>query len=454
MTLSPDLIPNPNPNQMPDHRASTKEKVRCYCGIEEYGPIPHWCHVRTCYRHLAKAKKLAQHAMGDDNNNNNDNNDNNHQMDIDSNKFAEGQGPEDDLDAYTGAQLDDKWLESEPSDAGWDEVEEPARVTSRTPTPPPDDEEPQEDGFEHITKEDYREYDRWFDETIQEMDEIIAENLTEEEMDSIKMMAIRLFGHISQRNYERIRYSFQEKIHLLSSYRLHRKLTILSGISPLSIDCCVNSCHAFTGRYAKEEFCSKCKQACYTSGLRRKACQVFEYLPITPRLQGYFNNPDMVQKMYYRADYTQEEGRMDDYIDSKRYKKLCHMNIVIEGEDLGIRYFHGSRDIAYAVMTDGVSLFQLAHNQKSTCWPIMAINLNLPASERVKLRNLLPLGVIPGPNQPKDFDSFLEPFVQEAIEQACGVETYDVTRRERFTLRAHPIMVSGDMQAMKHVNPP
>jgi hypothetical protein len=143
---------------------------------------------------------------------------------------------------------------------------------------------------------------------------------------------------------------------------------------------------------------------------------------------------------------------MDEYINGLRYKKLARLNIVVEGEDLGVQYFSGSCNVAYAVMTNGVKIFEQAHKEASTCWPLMAVNLNLPTSKRCKLRHLIPLGVIPGPNQPKDFDLFLEPFVEEALEQACGIDAYNAARGEKFTLRAHPVIISGNMQAIKHVS--
>ncbi|KDN35864.1 hypothetical protein RSAG8_11226, partial [Rhizoctonia solani AG-8 WAC10335] len=307
-----------------------------------------------------------------------------------------------------------------------------------------------EDGFAHITEADYREFERWYTEDdMLELDEMIAETLTVEEISSMKMAAIRLFGHISQRNYERIRYSFKQHLQLMSIYRVHKKLAKLSGISPTIIDCCTNVCHAFTGKYANEEVCSSCGYPRFDS--KRKPYKTFEYLPTTPRFQGYFNNPAMVQAMNYRHEYKLEPGRIDEYFDSTNYADLRATDIVVEGVNLGVKYFRHQRDIAYMVMLDGVQLFDQPTNQKSTCWPIMAQNLNLPASQRAKLRNLIPLGVIPGPYQPKDFDSFLLPFVEEALEQARGVETYDVTTGKKFTLRAHPVIISGDMQAIKHV---
>jgi hypothetical protein len=102
-------------------------------------------------------------------------------------------------------------------------------------------------------------------------------------------------------------------------------------------------------------------------------------------------------------------------------------------------------------MTDGVEIFKSASTSKSSCWPIMAQNLNLPPAEQAQLCNLIPLGVIPGPNKPKDFDSFLVLFVDECTELAHGVKTYNVQTGREFTLHAHPLIISGDMQAMKYV---
>jgi hypothetical protein len=43
----------------------------------------------------------------------------------------------------------------------------------------------------------------------------------------------------------------------------------------------------------------------------------------------------------------------------------------------------------------------------------MFINANLPPFERVKKENLLISMIIPGPKQPKNFNSFLKPIVDE-----------------------------------------
>jgi len=73
-------------------------------------------------------------------------------------------------------------------------------------------------------------------------------------------------------------------------------------------------------------------------------------------------------------------------------------------------YFTDERDIALIGSTDGYQIFR---QKTDDCWVVMFINANLPPDERVKKKNLLISTVIPGPNQPKDLNSFLRPIVDE-----------------------------------------
>ncbi|CAE6463057.1 unnamed protein product [Rhizoctonia solani] len=49
---------------------------------------------------------------------------------------------------------------------------------------------------------------------------VIAETLTDEEIDSIIMLSIRQFGSVTQSNYKRIQYSYCHRLKLLSPYCL------------------------------------------------------------------------------------------------------------------------------------------------------------------------------------------------------------------------------------------
>ncbi|CCO34038.1 hypothetical protein BN14_08130 [Rhizoctonia solani AG-1 IB] len=174
--------------------------------------------------------------------------------------------------------------------------------------------------------------------------------------------------------------------------------------------------------------------------------------------EGEFQNVDVEDYRDYERWYAEdniyedsEMREMNDFFNSTRYNNLLHTNIVINGVDTGVPYFPGKHDIALAIMTDGIQIFDQGSSETNTCWPIMAQNLNLPPEERAQMRNLIPLGVIPGPNKPKDFDSFLVPLVKEFITLAGGIEVYNTMNGETLTLRVHPTIVSGDMQAIKYL---
>jgi hypothetical protein len=102
-------------------------------------------------------------------------------------------------------------------------------------------------------------------------------------------------------------------------------------------------------------------------------------------------------------------------------------------------------------MMDGFQIFKCQCDGSMTCWPIIAINFNLPPEERTKLSNIIPLAIIPGPKAPKDFNSFLRPVVDDCKQLALGEWALDITSNETFKLRAYPISFHGDMVAVKHV---
>ncbi|KAG8870580.1 hypothetical protein FRB98_001528 [Tulasnella sp. 332] len=97
------------------------------------------------------------------------------------------------------------------------------------------------------------------------------------------------------------------------------------------------------------------------------------------------------------------------------------------------------------ISTDGFCPFK---RRKQTCWLIIAFNYNLPPKIRFHRSNILCLGVIPGPKQPKDMDSFLTPLINKFLELAHGVAAIDWKRLRTFMLHAYLILAFGDMPAV------
>jgi hypothetical protein len=71
--------------------------------------------------------------------------------------------------------------------------------------------------------------------------------------------------------------------------------------------------------------------------------------------------------------------------------------------------------------------------------------MNLPPQERFKRQNILVVGFVPGPNNPKNLDSFMYPLVEEFRELGDGIEAWNGYQDKAFTLRAYITVVTGDM---------
>ena len=108
-------------------------------------------------------------------------------------------------------------------------------------------------------------------------------------------------------------------------------------------------------------------------------------------------------------------------------------------------HFSDPRDIALGFTTDG---FALHKRRSKTAWPLLGINYNLSPDVRNHQEHFIPLGSIPGPKKPQDFDSFIWPLMQELLQLELGVKAYDALSDALFILRAYLIINIGDIPAM------
>jgi hypothetical protein len=192
----------------------------------------------------------------------------------------------------------------------------------------------------------------------------------------------------------------------ISLYKVKNKLSKLVNIIPQFIDVCTNSCMAFTGQFANDSSCHYCTTSRYINDdlQKRKPRKVLSYFPLIDRFKIQYNDPTRSQLLRYRHEYVTNENynnlNIGDVFDGNLYKEL----VEIEG------LFQNECDIALIGSTDGYQIFR---QKTDDCWVIMFINANLPPSERVKKENLLISTIIPGPKQPKNFNSFLQPVFDE-----------------------------------------
>src|SRR5258708_19640569 len=102
-------------------------------------------------------------------------------------------------------------------------------------------------------------------------------------------------------------------------------------------------------------------------------------------------------------------------------------------------------------MLDGFQIFKAQRDGGATCWPLIALNFNLPPDIRMQLVHIIPLSIIPGPKAPKDFNLFLHPFVDECKKLATDVWAFNSHENKMFKLHVYLISVHGDMMVIKYV---
>jgi Transposase family tnp2 len=242
-----------------------------------------------------------------------------------------------------------------------------------------------------------------------------------------------------------MRYTFPSA--KLKSYKATRShVAFLASLNPVAYDCCINSCIWYVGPYEDQQSCHYCKEVRY--GPNHKARKRFIYIPLIPRLVAYFKNHTVIHHMEYHSGYTHDLNIIKDVFDSNHYRSLLDKNVTADGKYKPDKFFADPRDIALGLSTDGFAPFR---RRKSTAWPLILFNYNLPPEIRFHLCHILCVGVILGPKKPKDFDSFLWPLVVELLRLQNGVRAFDVITMELFALHAHLILCFGDMPAVSMV---
>lgn len=146
---------------------------------------------------------------------------------------------------------------------------------------------------------------------------LVKESLDESNLDNIKMFALQLEANISCSATYKFRQAYSNRIELDTLYRMHRRIAIFSGIKPEVYHCCVNTCCAFTNQSSSHSICPFCGKLQYSTD--RKPQVIFEYLPIIPHLQGFFESTMMINSLSYHANREHAVGEYSDIFDGAHY---------------------------------------------------------------------------------------------------------------------------------------
>ena len=271
------------------------------------------------------------------------------------------------------------------------------------------------------------------------------------------------FMGCSQGTYEAARQNTQQcfpDIDLLSYYQVEQRARNLSGVITWEHHMCARSCVGFTGPFANMEYCPNpdCGEARYkekdlqeSDGERKVPRKVFTTFPAGPQIQARWKHPQMAKDMRYRWEKTQElrqeragsnangpPGIYDDILCGRAYLDLVDDGLIDE------------YDTVLMLSTDGA---QLHKNKKSDCWIYIWILVDLAPDKCYKIQHILPGGIIPGPESPKDLDSFLFPgLAHVSALQREGLPIWDAYHQRRAISFLFLFLVLADAIAMAHLS--
>jgi len=263
----------------------------------------------------------------------------------------------------------------------------------------------------------------------------------------------------AQDKYSAVRRNLREldpNIPMLSYDQVKRRVRNLSGIVTWEHHMCVKGCVGFTGPLADLEHCPDCGQPRYdqkkleeSDGLLKVPRKVFTTFPVGPQIQARRKSPEMAEKMSYRWRKTQDilreregSGGLSEVFDD-----------ILSGDAYLDAVDNGSIGEDSTVLMLSIDGAQLHEHKKSDCWIYIWILVDLGPEERYKIRNILPGGVIPGPDAPGNIDSFLFPgLAHVSALQKEGLPVWDAYRQMVVISILFVLLVLADAVAMKDLS--
>ena len=210
------------------------------------------------------------------------------------------------------------------------------------------------------------------------------------------------------------------------------------------IDACVNDCMLFYGDNSLKNHCDVCQMSRY----KVKACRnqrdiprkILRYFPLAPRLQRLFMSSHTAKHMRWHCNREKSLDKLTHPADGDEWRKFD-------------RNFPGfskeTRNVRLGLATDGFCPFTSASSRMYSIWPVIMVVYNLPPSMCMKEPYMFMSLLIPGEKSPtKDINVYLRPLIDELnMLWINGVETYDRSLKENFTMKAALLWTINDFPA-------
>lgn len=162
---------------------------------------------------------------------------------------------------------------------------------------------------------------------------------------------------------------------------------------------------------------------------------IYCFRPASSYLRDFVQQDDFVDKCNAWRNRNIRPGYMADVYDGNQWKEQ-------ENNYLSTRYN------LYGILN--LDWFQPMDHTPHSVGAIYMVILNLPRAERFKESNVMCLGILPGPHEPKlNANTYLKPIVDDLQSLECGVELADRSVAGKNIYRFRILGCASDLPATR-----
>ena len=164
------------------------------------------------------------------------------------------------------------------------------------------------------------------------------------------------------------------------------------------------------------------------------------YMSLKESIQNLFNRPKFAQSCEHWRTRLSSRGMLKDVYDGKVWQEF----VDYEGQPFLSQYHN------LALMLN-MDFFQPFKHINYSVGAIYAVVMNLPRAIRYRQENVILVGLMPGPHEPKhNINSFIEPMVTELLELWEGVEM-NISCVGRKVVRCALLCIGCDLPAGRKI---
>ncbi|EIW73857.1 hypothetical protein CONPUDRAFT_68274 [Coniophora puteana RWD-64-598 SS2] len=279
-------------------------------------------------------------------------------------------------------------------------------------------------------------------------------NLKEEQ--ALRISLSFILGNPTDAQYARECRTIEKEIEglkCLSKAQVEDELAKLTGVEAMRSDMCPGTCVAFTGPLDELEKCPKCGEERYEPRKSVKDALVprrtFITMPLAFQIQALWRHVDSATRMRWRDTITEH---IRNQLRDGDKSVLDQFDDITKGHDYLRAFDEGKIQSGDTVLMFSIDGAQLYACKQSDCWIYIWVLFDQSPDHRYKKQYVLPGAVIPGPNKPKNLDSFLFPgLFHLAAVQNEGLVIFDGLENRLRTTYLYLFVVVADGPGMAFI---